>query len=68
VLKLDIEGAEEALFSNNARSWLEKVDHIIVETHGPTCEKAVLEVLAASEWTARRYRNLYYCSSPKIQI
>jgi FkbM family methyltransferase len=63
VLKLDIEGAEEALFSNDARNWLDKVDHIIVETHGPNCEKAVLAALKAADWNVRRYRNLYYCSA-----
>lgn len=64
VLKLDIEGAEDALFSCGAEAWLGKVDHIIVETHGPDCETAVLDALDAANWTARRYRNLYYCSAP----
>ena len=63
VLKLDIEGAEAALFRNDAAAWLNKVDHIIVETHGPDCEAAVIETLDAAGWSHRRYRNLYYCSA-----
>ncbi len=63
ILKLDIEGAEEARFSNDAGKWLERVDHIIVETHGPSCEAAVLTALTAAMWDVRRYRNLYYCSA-----
>jgi len=66
VLKLDIEGAEEALFSNETGEWLNKVDHIIVETHGPACEKVVLGALESANWTVRRYRNLYYCSAPAV--
>jgi len=63
VLKLDIEGAEEAVFRNDAAHWLDKVDHIIVETHGPSCEAAVIETLRAARWSYRRYRNLYYGSA-----
>lgn len=67
VLKLDIEGAEQALFSNGAEAWLDKVDHIIVETHGPECEKAVVQTLEAAKWSVRRYRYLYYCSAPRFE-
>lgn len=65
LLKLDIEGAEEALFANDARNWLDKVDHLIVETHGPSCEKSVLAACKDAAWSVRRYRNLYYCSAPE---
>jgi len=66
VLKLDIEGAEQALFSTGVDAWLDKVDHIIVETHGPECERSVLQALGAAKWSVRRYRNLYYCSAPHL--
>ncbi len=64
VLKLDIEGAEAALFRNDAARWLDKIEHIIVETHGPDCEAALRDALGAAGWSSRRHRNLHYCSAP----
>src|SRR5262249_34908460 len=33
ILKIDVEGAEAVIFSNNYRSWLDKVDAIAIELH-----------------------------------
>ena len=41
LLKLDIEGAEEQLFSEFADQWLARVDAILVEIHGAKCRSAV---------------------------
>ena len=35
ILKLDIEGAEKEVFSNNPRDWLDHVRVLIVELHDP---------------------------------
>lgn len=61
LLKLDIEGGEEQLFSEEPESWLPEVDNIIIETHGAGIERLVLQVLDRAGWGALRHRNLYYC-------
>lgn len=45
LLKIDIEGSEQALFSLNT-GWLDRVRHLCIELHGPECEKAVLDALS----------------------
>ena len=46
LLKLDIEGAEEALFTANYESWIDKFRVLIVEVHGEKAKTAVLSVMA----------------------
>ena len=41
LLKLDIEGAEEAIFSHPDRGWLDHVNALSIETHGPAALGAV---------------------------
>lgn len=38
VLKVDIEGSEAVVFSSNFQHWLEKVDNLVIEIHGPHCD------------------------------
>jgi FkbM family methyltransferase len=45
LLKIDIEGSEIALFSQNTRAWLHMVRHICVELHGEECRAALLSAL-----------------------
>ena len=45
LLKIDIEGTEEVLFSEGEMAWLESVDRIVIELHGKACEKAYLEAV-----------------------
>jgi FkbM family methyltransferase len=42
LLKLDIEGSEERLFSRGYEGWIGRVGKLIVETHGPRSREAVL--------------------------
>ena len=46
ILKLDIEGAEEGLFSHETDEWLGSVNAIIIETHGKKCEETVLKAVS----------------------
>jgi FkbM family methyltransferase len=41
LLKLDVEGAEEYLFSSETQAWLPLVDAILVEVHGEKAEQAI---------------------------
>ena len=42
LLKLDIEGSEEQLFSSNYKSWMGQVKNMIIELHGQRCRDVVL--------------------------
>lgn len=45
LLKIDIEGSEQALFSENVEPWLPRVDHMVIELHGEACEQAFYEAI-----------------------
>ena len=44
ILKIDIEGAERELFSSSTE-WLNQIDNIVIELHGPECQKAFFEAI-----------------------
>lgn len=46
LLKMDIEGAELAVFGAGAGSWLDRVDNIVIELHDEECERAFDAALA----------------------
>jgi FkbM family methyltransferase len=67
LLKLDIEGAEKALFSKGTDEWLHRVDVIFVELHDryvPGCTQAFDSLLATVEHT-REKRGEYDCARLK---
>ncbi len=41
LLKLDVEGSEEQLFSSNYGSWIGRVKNMLIELHGQRCRDAV---------------------------
>jgi hypothetical protein len=45
ILKIDIEGSEKALFSDNTE-WLAHVHNLCIETHDTDCADAVIAALA----------------------
>lgn len=62
VLKMDIEGAETAIFAADPGRWLQKVDTIMIELHGAEAERVVLGALRAARFDIRQYRSIYYCT------
>jgi FkbM family methyltransferase len=62
ILKIDIEGAEKELFSENYESWLGKVDVLIIELHERKkegCTKSFREAIKNYSWDEfRRGENL----------
>jgi FkbM family methyltransferase len=50
ILKIDIEGAEEALFSADYAAWLSRVDLLIVEIHGKNAREAIESALPGVDW------------------
>ena len=65
VLKIDIEGAEEQLFSGSI-PWLDHVDLLAVELHGPEARETVEGALETGGWTHDRRGeiDLYTRQSP----
>jgi len=61
ILKLDIEGSEEAIFAADPESWLEKVDWLIIEFHSDAGESAISAVLKKNGFTMRQFRSVWYC-------
>lgn len=62
ILKLDIEGAERDVFLRNSEQWLNRVDHILIELHGPETTREVLAVLEKAGFCCSQYRSIWYCS------
>jgi FkbM family methyltransferase len=56
ILKIDIEGSEQAVFEAPT-PWLERVDHLVIETHGSDCEAAVRRATAAAGFSVSRFNN-----------
>jgi FkbM family methyltransferase len=50
LLKLDIEGAEEALFTENYEEWIDHVWALIVEVHGAKAKEAVMSVMTKRDF------------------
>ena len=62
ILKMDIEGAEADVLGRTADAWLDRVDMLIIELHGPECERQVSESLGRNGFAVKRYRSLWYCA------
>jgi FkbM family methyltransferase len=54
LLKIDIEGSENALFSAGADRWLDRVRNICIELHGPQCESAFWAALRDYDYEQSR--------------
>jgi FkbM family methyltransferase len=61
ILKIDIEGAEEAVFRALC-PWLDRVDNLVIELHGPACEKAFFEAIRAHGFVVSACDELTVCT------
>jgi FkbM family methyltransferase len=55
LLKLDIEGAEEALFTENYEEWIDRVRALIVEVHGTKAKEAVMSVMTKRDFHTEQH-------------
>lgn len=46
ILKIDIEGSEEKIFSSKHTDWINAVKTMIIEVHGKKCEEAILRAIS----------------------
>lgn len=60
ILKLDIEGAEEAVITQNSDAWLARTRILIVEYHSAQITANCTRHLIARGFTGFRYRSLQY--------
>lgn len=60
ILKLDIEGAEEAVFEGDA-TWLARVRLILMEVHGGRLEQLLRPILKSQGFVIRTHRSVWYC-------
>lgn len=59
LLKIDIEGGEEDLFTENTE-WLKKTDHIIIELHSERIKEKCIAVLVNYNFTVKNLRGEIY--------
>ena len=60
ILKVDIEGSEVELFGTESASWIDRVRTLVIELHGPECERAVTTALGASFGSSRHGELTFY--------
>lgn len=63
LLKIDIEGSELALFSHDCERWLNKVDHLVIELHGPACEEAFYKAIEPYDFEVQANGGVVICRS-----
>lgn len=65
ILKIDIEGAEQAVFSQGYGDWLPKVDNLLIELHDdeafPRAREAFQDALAGEDFTTFESGELTVC-------
>lgn len=58
LLKVDIEGSEDAVFDGSHKAWIDRVDNIIIELHGEKSARNYLDAVDAAGFTSRIVGNL----------
>jgi FkbM family methyltransferase len=61
ILKMDIEGAEEAIFGLNPEKWLSRIDLLIVEIHTSHVIPLISKILTENGFSMKQYRSIWYC-------
>lgn len=65
LLKIDIEGSEKALFSENAGDWLGRVDNLVIELHGDACERVFYEAIKPYSFDVIQSGGVVICKSAR---
>jgi len=61
ILKINIEGAEKEIFSSNPEAWLDRVDLLIIQLHGPEITTLISQTLQRSNFSMKQFRSVWYC-------
>jgi FkbM family methyltransferase len=62
ILKIDIEGAESAVFSSNYENWIKRVDNLVIELHGEKCRSIFETAVAAENFVISQSGELTVCT------
>lgn len=68
ILKLNIEGGEQELFTNGWEEWLPRVNVVLVQTHGEQCEKTVATAMSEAGFRLVRERPARLYVHPASEI
>jgi FkbM family methyltransferase len=61
LLKLDIEGAEVALFAAGHEAWLPRTSNIVIELHGEACARAFFAAVSRESFRIYNHEELTVC-------
>ena len=61
ILKMDIEGAEKAVFAENFEAWIDRVDNIVIELHGPEAERIFWSAVPSERFDVSTSGELTVC-------
>lgn len=59
LVKLDVEGAEQTIFSDGTLHWLDRTRNLLIEPHGPACEDALFSGLKPFLYEESRSGDLF---------
>lgn len=65
LLKIDIEGSEQALFSEGVEPWLGRVDNLVIELHGQNCEQAFYKAIEPYAFEVHSVGGVVICRSSR---
>jgi FkbM family methyltransferase len=61
LLKMDIEGSEAEVFSKGTDKWLPAIRNIVIELHGPECEKSFRGAMEGYRYEGFDLRSVMVC-------
>ncbi len=61
ILKIDVEGSEAAIFTENYESWIERVDNLVIELHGKPCEEIFFRAIEGISFELSNSGELTVC-------
>jgi FkbM family methyltransferase len=67
ILKIDIEGSEREVFSpdSDARTWLDRVDNLVIELHGKQCRDIFMDAIDGFGFELSTCEELTVCRRPE---
>lgn len=68
LLKVDIEGSEAEVFSRDFERWLPDVRNIVIELHGPECEKSFLGAMQGYQYEGFPLRSVMVCRDIRARV
>lgn len=66
ILKIDIEGAEEVIFSQDVTDWINIVKIMLIEIHTESGKELILEKLRQNNFRVERYRSIFCCYNKSL--